>query len=142
MAVAAMKQGYTALFLRYEELEANLNARTELSLLNYLKRLKRFRVLVIDDFGLNVIRKKIANKILSMLEESFTASSIILTSQLKEDNVGLAIEKSTTRDALIDRLICEGCDIKIALTGTSRRQDPSSIKDEDVNMSLSFNLNS
>lgn len=82
MAVAAMKQGYPALFLRYEELEANLNARTELSLLNYLKRLKRFRVLVIDDFGLNVIRKKIANKILSMLEESFTASSIILTSQL------------------------------------------------------------
>lgn len=132
LAVEAMKMGYPALFIKANELEALLNIKQNVELINYVKRLKRFKVLVIDDFGIQVMKNGIANKFLEIIDARYGIGSTIITTQVKADSIALSIEKGAARDAIVDRLFREGKDLKIELKGDSFRQSDKELKGEST----------
>lgn len=129
-AVEAMKKGYSALYIRASELESDLSVKDNVSLFNYVKKMKRYDVLIIDDFGLSVMNAEIANKFLEVLEARYGVGSIIITTQVQPADLGKTIARGGWRDAITDRLI-RTKDIKIQLTGDSFRQSTSELRGSD-----------
>jgi DNA replication protein DnaC len=100
-------------------------AKVEGSYLGELKKLERFNLLILDDFGLRTLDKEDRLIFLEIIEDKLQKGSIIVTSQLPVSKWFDAIGEKTIADAIMDRLAHQSH--RIELQGESMRKKMKNI---------------
>jgi len=121
LANKAMIQGESALYLRVPRLMQLLSSsRGDDEYLKVLARLKKIKVLILDDFGVSPLKASEARDLLEIVEDRTNLSSLIITSQLPIKEWHGHLHNPTIADAILDRIIHNA--YKINLEGGSQRK--------------------
>ena len=121
LANKAMFQGQSALYLRVPRLMQLLSsARGDDEYLKLLAKLKKIKVLILDDFGVSPLKASEARDLLEIVEDRTNLSSLIITSQLPIKEWHGHLHNPTIADAILDRIIHNA--YKINLEGESQRK--------------------
>lgn len=94
-------------------------AKTDGTLLKWLNRLQRAKLLILDDFGLQPLNQAVKLALLQILEDRYAKSSIIISSQLPVNKWHDYLAEPTIADAILDRIVPKSH--RINLTGKSLR---------------------
>jgi DNA replication protein DnaC len=122
----ACREGFTVAYRRTSRLLDELaQARADGTHADLLRRLAKTQVLVLDDFGLEVLGAGQRRDLLEVLDDRYGSSSTILTSQLEPGDWHAVIGDPTIADAVCDRLVHNAHRIK--LTGESGRKTRGSL---------------
>lgn len=114
-------KGPRALYLRLPRLFVDLSvARGDGRLDKLMRSLARTRVLVLDDFGLDILSEEHRRFLLEILEDRYENGSTIITSQLPVEHWHEMIGNATLADAILDRLVHNA--YTVALDGPSMRR--------------------
>jgi len=126
LAHKACRDGYTITYRRFSRLLDELaQARADGTYLAVLRRLAKTQVLVLDDFGLDVLGASERRLFLDVLEDRYGVSSTVVTSQVEPDLWHAVIGEETAADSICDRLVHDAHRIK--LSGESMRKTKSSL---------------
>jgi len=113
--------GYSALAVRLSRLFEELSiAQGDGSIVKIYDSLKRIDILVIDDFGLDVLNDQQRRFFLEILEDRYENKSTIITSQTPIKHWHQVIEHATLADAILDRIVHNS--YQIELKGDSMRK--------------------
>ena len=116
----ACKIGFPAKKIRYKRLfEEIRSARGTGMYLNYIRKLQKIKVLIIDDFAMQPITQDELSDLLDIIEDRTQLGPIIITTQYPENKWHSLFDDPTTSDAVCDRLIPTA--IKLNLKGKSLR---------------------
>jgi DNA replication protein DnaC len=127
LANKAMMQGESALYLRVPRLMQLLStARGDDEYIKLLERLKRIKVLILDDFGVSPLKASEARDLLEIVEDRTHTSSLIITSQLPIKDWHGHLHNPTIADAILDRIIHNAH--KIDIEGDSQRKQDRELK--------------
>jgi DNA replication protein DnaC len=117
----ACREGYSVVYRRASRLYDELaQARADGTYFLLLRRLAKTDVLIVDDFGLEVLTAPQRRDFLEVLEDRHGNSSTVITSQLDPKNWHPIIGDETIADAVCDRLVHNAH--KVKLTGESIRK--------------------
>ncbi|MCH7764454.1 MAG: ATP-binding protein [Candidatus Marinimicrobia bacterium] len=126
LANHAVISGYSAHYIRISTLMAELVLkRAEGDYLKWLKKMKSFRLLILDDLGLMALSTEQTQELLEVIEARNTTGSLIVTSQLPIEEWYAYFKNPTLADAIMDRLIHNA--YKINLKGESMRKIKNSV---------------
>ena len=121
LANRAITDGYSAYYTRISHLLSQTAlVRADGSYLSWATKLSRFKVLVLDDFGLSPLKSKESQEILEFIEDRVQRGSTIITSQLPISEWHGYFNNPTIADAIMDRLVHNA--YKINLKGESMRK--------------------
>ena len=121
LAQKACRDGYSALYLRAAALSRELAlARADGSLRQFLARLSRIDVLVIDDWAMAPLTENERREVWEICEDRYQARSTILTSQLPVARWHEQIGDPTIADGILDRLVHNAH--RIEMRGDSMRK--------------------
>jgi len=121
LANAAIRQGFSALYLRAPRLTDDLAfGRADGRYPRTLAGLARVNLLVLDDFLLTPATVEACRDLLEVIEDRAGLRSTLVTSQLPVDKWHPAMADPTLADAVLDRL-CQAAH-RIALKGPSMRK--------------------
>jgi DNA replication protein DnaC len=127
LANKAMLQGESALYLRIPRLMQLLSsARGDDEYIKLLEKLKRVKVLILDDFGVSPLKASEARDLLEIVEDRTHTSSLIITSQLPIKEWHGHLHNPTIADAILDRIIHNAH--KINMEGDSQRKAQKEVK--------------
>ena len=120
--------GHHACVNQYRTLYFNMNrfteqialAQTEGSTIKWLDRLRKAKLIILDDFGLQAITHSVKLLLLQILEDRYEKASIIICSQLPVSKWHQYFDEPTIADAILDRIIPKAH--RIELKGNSLRQ--------------------
>jgi DNA replication protein DnaC len=102
----ACRDGYRVLYTRAPRLFGDLyKARADGSYPKLLQKIARFHVLIIDDLGCSPLDGQERRDLREVLEDRYSVSSTIVTSQLDPDDWHSFIGDETAADAICDRLV-------------------------------------
>jgi DNA replication protein DnaC len=122
----ACRDGFTVVYRRASRLFDELaQARADGTYPNMLRRLAKAQVLIVDDFGLEVLGAAQRKDLLEILEDRYQVSSTVITSQLAPDQWHAVIGDPTLADAICDRVVHNAHRIK--LMGESLRKTTGSL---------------
>lgn len=121
--------GHQACVLGYRTLYFNLNRLTEQialaqadgTLIKWLNRMKKAKLIIFDDFGLQPISHQVKLTILQILEDRYEQGATIIASQLPVAKWYEYLDEPTLADAILDRIIPRAH--RIELKGKSRRKN-------------------
>jgi len=117
----ACRDGYTVAYHRLPRLFDELaQARADGTYPDLLRRLAKTQVIVLDDFGLEVLGARERKDLLEILEDRYGVASTILTTQRDPKEWHAVIGDETIADAICDRLVNKAH--RIRLTGDSMRK--------------------
>ena len=117
----ACREGFTVVYRRVSRLFDEITqARADGSFSLLLRRLAKARLLILDDFGLEVLSPTQRRDLLEVLEDRYGVSSTIVTSQLNVKDWHAAIGDQTIADAICDRLVHNAH--RLNLSGDSLRK--------------------
>jgi DNA replication protein DnaC len=124
LAQAAIRQGYTALYVRTPRMLDDLAlSRGDGRYQTLLGQLSRASLLVLDDFLLTKATVEQARDFLEVIEDRVQLRSTLVASQLPVEMWHEALTDPTLADAILDRLVSNA--YRIPLKGPSmRRRDP------------------
>jgi len=126
LANHAIISGYSAHYIRISTLIEELSLkRAEGDYLKWLKKMKKFQLLILDDLGLMALSTEQTQELLEVIESRNTTGSIIVTSQLPIKEWYAYFKNPTLADAIMDRVIHNA--YKINLKGESMRKIKNSI---------------
>ncbi len=91
---------------------------TYIKFLNYLERQT---LIILDDFGLQLLSQEVKLALLQILEDRYAKRSVIITSQLPVSKWYEYINEPTLADAIMDRMTANMH--RIELKGESRRRN-------------------
>ena len=98
--------GMSTLFLSMNHFTDDLTkAKLEGTYQKLLRKLGRKDLIILDDFGLQVLTSEARLALLTLLEDRYGEKSVIITSQLPIDRWYDYIAEPTLADAIMDRLI-------------------------------------
>ena len=100
--------------------------------LKYLQKLSRYKLLILDDFGVSPLKANESRDLLEIIEDRSKISSTIITSQLAIKEWHFYIHSPTVADEIRDRIVDNSYKIEITC-------DESVIKLEN---SISFKIKS
>ena len=89
--------------------------------LNYLKKIRKTTVLIIDDLGLRNYSHKEATVLLDILEDRYQKAPIIITSQIKPQGWKTLFEDEVIAEAILDRIT--SCAHIVEVKGESYRSN-------------------
>jgi DNA replication protein DnaC len=122
LAQKACRDGHSALYLRAAALFRDLAmARADGSLRNFLARLSRIDVLVIDDWAMAPLAESERRDFWEICEDRYQTRSTILTSQLPVARWHEQIGDPTAADGILDRLVHNAH--RIEMRGDSMRKN-------------------
>ena len=102
----ACREGFSVVYRRTSRLlDEVAQARAAGGHFQLLRRLAQTQVLILDDFGLEVLNAAQRKDLLEVLEDRYGTSSTIVTSQLEPKEWHAIIGDETIADAVCDRLI-------------------------------------
>lgn len=123
----AIKDGFKAYYIRVPTiLEEIAIARADGTYTNFLRKLAKYNILILDDFGINTLSADDATNLLEIIEDRINLSSVIITSQLPVSAWYDYLNNDTVADAILDRIAYSSH--RIELKGTSMRKTMSSLK--------------
>ena len=128
LAQAAIRRGYTALYLRFPRMVDELAvARVDGRLPRLLAGWARIDVMVLDDFAMQPLSNQQAADLLEVIEDRSQRRSTIVTSQLPVTHWHEVLGDATIADAILDRLIHNAHRIDLRGAESLRRsQTPAS----------------
>ena len=97
-------------------------AQAEGSVIKWLDRLKKARLLILDDFGLQAITHPVKLLLLQVLEDRYERAATVIVSQLPVAKWHAYLDEPTVADAILDRLLPKAH--RIELKGQSLRKRP------------------
>jgi DNA replication protein DnaC len=110
----ACREGHSVVYRRASRLLDELaQARADGTHFQLLRRLAKAEVLILDDFGLEVLNASQRKDLLEVIEDRYGVSSTILTSQLEPKEWHSVIADETIADAICDRLVHNAHRIKL-----------------------------
>jgi len=102
----ACLNGYKTMYINAMKLFTSLKySKADGSYIKLTENIKKQDVLIIDDFGLEIIEPSVSLNILEILEDRYNKKSTIIVSQLPVKNRHDIIGDSTIADAICDRLV-------------------------------------
>jgi len=117
----AIAHGFSVHYVRVSKLFAEISlVRGDGSYLSWLKKLSKFKILILDDFGSCPIKPQDVHELLEIIEDRTQIGSIIITSQLEVKHWHDYLVEKTIADAILDRLIHNSH--RIILNGDSMRK--------------------
>jgi DNA replication protein DnaC len=117
----ACREGYKVVYTRAPRLFGNLYiARADGSYLRLLQKLAKLDLLIIDDLGCKPLEGAERQDLREILEDRYSVSSTIVTSQLDPKHWHSFIGDETVADAICDRLVHNAHRLK--LSGESMRK--------------------
>ncbi len=126
LANNAIVNGYSVLYIRLSRLFSEIKlVRADGSYLSYLKKLQKYNVLILDDFGSGAMKASDAAELLEVLEDRSYTGSTIITSQIPVVAWYEYLNQPVIADAILDRLIHTS--YRIELKGESMRKLKSNI---------------
>lgn len=117
----ACRYGISVKYLRLSRyLEELRIAQADGSYAKLMKQTARIQLLILDDWGIDVLKRQQRNDLLEILEDRHQISSTIVTSQLPIEKWHDFIGEATIADAILDRLIHNA--YRLNLQGDSMRK--------------------
>ena len=114
LANKAMQKGYSTFYIRVPRLMQYLGSiRGDEEYLKYLQKLSRYKILILDDFGVSPHKANESRDLLEIIEDRSKISSTIITSQLAIKEWHSYIHSPTVADAILDRLVHNSYKIEI-----------------------------
>jgi DNA replication protein DnaC len=121
LAKRAIYLGFSVKYYRVSTLlEEIKTARLDGSYTKTLAKLSRFKLLLLDDFGVTCLKGDEVNDLFEVIEERMFNGSIMITAQLPVKDWHAYLGNETIADAMMDRLIHTAH--KIELSGPSMRE--------------------
>lgn len=106
LANQACRQGLSCYFVRVPMLMENLvAARATATFSQKLANIKKFDLLILDDWGIEAFNKRSQNDLLELIDNEIGKRSVLLTSQFPLNIWHDAFDNKTVADALMDRVI-------------------------------------
>jgi len=113
LANKAIQKGYSAFYIRVPRLMQYLGSiRGDDEYLKYLQKLSKYRLLILDDFGVTPLKANESRDLLEIIEDRVNSSTII-TSQLAIKEWHSYIHSPTVADAILDRIVHNSYKIEI-----------------------------
>jgi DNA replication protein DnaC len=110
----ACRDGHSVVYRRTSRLLDELaQARADGTHFQLLRRLAKAEVLVLDDFGMEVLTAAQRKDLLEVIEDRYAVSSTIITSQLEPSAWHSVIGDETVADAICDRLVHNAHRVKL-----------------------------
>ena len=130
MGWRAAESGYSVKFMRVPELLHDLCICDDRWKKNLRGRLKRFHVLILDDYGIDMLSASRAEFLYNVAEDRYLRKPVIITTQIDFESRRDPVSDDSphTGEALCDRLFPEGPAKRIKLTGPSRRGTKDEIR--------------
>ena len=126
----AIVDGYRVYYIRTPSLLEEIKiARLDGTYTNLLKKYSRFKVLVLDDFGVAPMQADDATNLFEIIEDRTELNSTIITSQLPVSEWYNYLNNNTIADAILDRIVHSSH--RVELSGPSMRKIKSSIKNDE-----------
>lgn len=123
---AACERGISVRYFRSSRLlEALSVAHADGSYGNLMSQLQKAQILIIDDWGLEILKRTQRTDLLDVLEDRHDRGSTIITSQLPTQHWHEVIGDPTLADAILDRLLHNAH--KLVLKGESMRKKKTRI---------------
>lgn len=117
----AIHEGYSTRYYRIPHLMEEIKiARAAGHYTKTLAQLARYKVLILDDFGITPLKSDETNDLFEVIEERTLSGSTILTAQLPIREWHAYLGNETIADAILDRLVHNSH--KIELQGESMRK--------------------
>jgi len=121
LARRAISLGYPAKYYRIATLlEEIKTARLDGSYTKTLAKISKFKLLILDDFGVSPLTPDEINNIFEIIEDRMFNGSFIITAQLPIQDWHAYLGNETIADAVMDRLVHSSH--KIELKGPSMRE--------------------
>lgn len=116
----ACVMGYRTLYFNMNRFcEQLLIAKTDGSIIKWLDKIRRAKLVILDDFGLQPLTQDVKLILLQILEDRYGKSSTIFVSQLPVEKWHDYIAQPTIADAILDRLVTQAH--RLDLKGKSLR---------------------
>ena len=129
IANRAIIDGHRAYYIRTPSLLEEIRiSRIDGTYTNLLKKYSRFKLLVLDDFGVAPMLEDDATNLFEIIEDRTEINSTIITSQLPVSEWYNYLNNNTIADAILDRITHSSH--RVELSGPSMRKMRSSIKNE------------
>ncbi len=126
LANRSIMDGFKAYYIRVPTILEDISiARADGTYTNFLRKLSKYSILILDDFGINPLSADDATNLLEIIESRVDLSSIILTSQLPVSQWYDYLNNHTVADAILDRIVHSSH--RVELKGTSMRKIMSKI---------------
>lgn len=126
IANRAIMDGFRSFYIRVPTILEEISiARAAGTYTNFLKKLAKFNILILDDFGINSLSADDATNLLEIIEDRINLSSVIITSQLPVSQWYDYLNNDTVADAILDRIVHSSH--RVELKGTSMRKIMSKI---------------
>lgn len=126
IANRAIMDGFRAFYIRIPTILEEISiARAAGTYTNFLRKLSKFNILILDDFGINSLSSDDATNLLEIIEDRINLSSVIITSQLPVSQWYDYLNNDTVADAILDRIVHSSH--RVELKGTSMRKIMSKI---------------
>lgn len=120
IGIKAITEGFTAYYTRTATLLEDIKlSRVDGSYSNLLKKFARYKLLILDDFGISAISPDDAANLFEIIEARSQLSSTIITSQLPVKDWYGFLQNNTIADAILDRIV--NSSHRITLEGESLR---------------------
>lgn len=117
----ACVQGYRTLYFNMNRLTEQIAlAKTDGTLIKWLDKMKRAKLIILDDFGLQPITHAVKLILLQILEDRYESTSTLICSQLPVGKWHEYFDEPTIADAILDRIIPKAH--RIELKGKSLRK--------------------
>jgi DNA replication protein DnaC len=122
----ACRDGFTVVYRRASRLFDELaQARADGTYPHLLRRLAKVQVLILDDFGLEILGAPQRKELLEVLDDRHSVSSTVITSQMDPKDWHAVIADPTIADAVCDRVVHNAHRLKLA--GDSIRKTESGL---------------
>ena len=130
LANKAIIDGYRVYYIRTPSLLEEIKiARLDGTYTSLLKKYSRFKVLILDDFGVAPMQADDATNLFEIIEDRTELNSTIITSQLPVSEWYNYLNNNTIADAILDRIVHSSH--RVELSGPSMRKIKSSIKSDE-----------
>ena len=127
LANRAILDGFKAYYIRVPTLLEEIKiSRADGTYTSLLRKYSRFKLLVLDDFGVSQISNDDATNLFEIIEDRTEINSTIITSQLPVSQWYDYLNNDTVADAILDRVVHSSH--RIELEGESMRKLRSKIK--------------
>lgn len=120
LGIRAIQEGFTVYSIRTSTLLEEIKlSRIDGNYTNLVKRFARYKLLILDDFGVSPISLDDATNLFEIIEARNQLSSTIITSQLPVKDWYNYLQNNTVADAILDRIV--NSSHRITLEGDSLR---------------------
>ena len=117
----AIHHSYKVYYVRMPSLLEEIRlSRIDGTYINVLKKYSRFKLLILDDFGVMPMADDDATNLFEIIEDRTSINSTIITSQLPVSEWYAYLNNNTVADAILDRIVHSSH--RIDLSGPSMRK--------------------